>query len=63
MVMLQFFVVWRMTRLQSVGKLPKWQSKYILVVFVAYDDTQIIIRIIQVKNTTVATEIEKDVAK
>ena len=31
-----------------------------LVVFVAYDDTQIII---QVKNTTVATEIEKDVAK
>ena len=30
-----------------------------LVVFVAYDDTQIIIRIIQVKNTTVATEIEK----
>ena len=40
MVMLQFFVVWRMTRLQSVGKLPKWQSKYILVVFVAYDDTQ-----------------------
>ena len=46
MVMLQFFVVWRMTRLQSVGKLPKWQSKYILVVFVAYDDTQ---RIIQVE--------------
>ena len=34
-----------------------------LVVFVAYDDTQIIIRIIQVKNTTVAIEIEKDVAK
>ena len=34
-----------------------------LVVFVAYDDTQINIRIIQVKNTTVAIEIEKDVAK
>lgn len=45
MVMLQFFVVWRMTRLQSVGKLPKWQSKYILVVFVAYDDTQSIIQV------------------
>ena len=29
-----------------------------LVVFVAYDDTQIIIRIIQVKNTTV-TAIDK----